>query len=176
MRLHRRQMSNNHNGYRLRIGNQMRVSQIELISAICKHLDKQGVKTMVPRQYNAVIAAADCIIEAIAREPVPATPGMGLHAWLACDEAGLSSQYMASILGGFEGRREYAHPLDADDFSRCVKLLDAVPEYRKDLEKMRDKSDHWSQLLDRWDVAEKAYREGNYDVCNMHVASAVGRP
>lgn len=33
------------------------VNQIDLFSAICKHLEKQGVKNAVPRQMNAAIEA-----------------------------------------------------------------------------------------------------------------------
>lgn len=143
------------------------ISQIELISAICFDLDRQGVKSLVSRQYNAVIAAANYIIAEIGREPVLATEGMGLAAWLASDDVGLSSRYMAGVLGG-SFTAEYAHPYDPGDFGRCVRLLDAVPEFRDRLAIMAGCSDVWKRLVAVWVLAEDAYRTGrSKDCCEL---------
>lgn len=147
------------------------LSQIELISAIGNHLDKNGFKELAPRQFEAVIAAANTIIEAMRQTPHMAYENMGLAKWLASDDTGLSSKFMAAVLGGIGG--EYAHPWDADDFGRCVRLLDAVPEFRERIAMMRAHGKKWSNLLDSWEQCENAYRSKDYETCNKLVGKAV---
>ena len=45
---------------------------MELLGAIFTELDRQGVKSLVPSQTNAIIAAADEIIAQCEQEPVMA--------------------------------------------------------------------------------------------------------
>src|SRR3990167_7538963 len=121
----------------------MRISQLDLISAIGKHLEKRHGKIVaVPRQFNAIIAAANLIVEAFDQEPVMATPGMGKEAWINSDDIGVSSMYTAFVLcppaGGGQARYypefpEYPHPKNPQDFGRCVRLIEAVPELRAHL-------------------------------------------
>lgn len=132
----------------------MSVNQIGLIGAICKYLDRNGVKVLNQRQYNAVIAGANTILDAIAKPHQPVVPGMGLDAWLKCDDTGVSSLYLAGILSG-QFMRKPAYPHDADDFGRCVKLLQAAPELRANLGRMSDKSLAWDALVGRWDELER---------------------
>jgi hypothetical protein len=96
---------------------------------------------------------------------------MGLQAWLASDDTGQSSLYMASVLGGF--RRDYAHPRDLDDFGRCSRLLDAVPEFRPRLSEMRDKSPEWAALVDSWEAIEKIIPAEKYQEADRLVAKCV---
>lgn len=129
------------------------LNQINLITAVCNELEKQGVSSdMVPRQFNAVIRAVNSIIAEMEKKPVFTTPGMGLQAWLDSDDTGLSSLYMASVLGDFS--RPYAHPADIGDFARCLRLLKAVPEFAAKVHLMRDKSEQWAKLVDSWDAIE----------------------
>jgi hypothetical protein len=149
------------------------VSQIELISAIFTELDRQDVKSLVPRQTNAIIRCVNEIIREIEIEPVSATPGMGLTAWLNSDDVGLSSRYMAAVLSGrFFAENHY--PRDADDFGRCVRLLDAVPGFRDRLPEMHEHGAEWSRLVRYWNKAEDRYREGDLKACNDLVAAAIG--
>jgi hypothetical protein len=117
------------------------INQMELVGAVFQALDRQGVKTLCTRQMSAVIRAVNDIIEECERDVVMTSPGMGLTAWLASDDVGMSSRYMASVLGGLSS--SYAHPYDLDDFGRCSRLLIAVPEFRQRLGLMRDKSPEW---------------------------------
>ncbi len=56
-----------------------RISQIELISAILLHLEKKTANaTLTQRQMNAVIEAANIVVDAMAQEYRPATAGMGM--------------------------------------------------------------------------------------------------
>lgn len=147
------------------------LSQIELISAIGSHLDKNGFKELAPRQFEAVIAAANIVIDAMRQTPVMAYANMGLAKWLASDDTGMSSKFMAAVLGGIGGK--YAHPWDADDFGRCVRLLDAVPEFRERIAMMRAHGKQWSNLLDRWEQAENAYRNKDHTACGNIVREAI---
>jgi hypothetical protein len=147
------------------------ISQIDLICAIVKHLERQGIKTLVPRQNNAIIDAANNIIAACEQYPVMASEGMGLQAWLASDDVGASSRYLASVLGDFVCT--YAHPYDLDDFGRCSRLLVAVPEFRDRIEEMRDKSRQWAALLDLWLDIEALMKAEKYQEANKIVMDAV---
>jgi len=147
------------------------VKQWDLINAVLKELGRQGFKSMVPRQTNAIIASVNKIIEECEKAPVMSSAGMGLEAWLKSDDTGMSSEYMAGVLGGYQ--RRYCHPMDLDDFGRCSRLLTAVPEFREKLEMMRDKSKQWAALLDVWTQVEVLMREKRYKEANDIVMKAV---
>lgn len=147
------------------------ISQIQLVGAVMKELERQDVRGLCTRHFNAVIAAVDDMIEQIERPAVPSSPGMGLRAWLASDDTGLSSRYMASVLGDFDA--EYAHPHDADDFGRCHRLLIAVPEFREKLEMMRGKSEQWAALIDCWGAIADRIKAEDYKTANKYVREAV---
>lgn len=148
------------------------ISQIELIAAICTELDRQGVKSLHAHQYNAIIAAADEMIRELKRPPKMAEANMGLEAWLSTDDVGLSSKYMASVLGG-GFIVSYAHPHDVDDFGRCSRLLLAVPEYRGRLPWMRDRSPQWAGLVAVWADIETLIAEGQNVKANALIRQAI---
>lgn len=83
--------------------------------------------------------------------------------WLASGERGLSSEAMAAHL---TGKRVGAglpaalnYPFDADDFRRCVLLLDAVPLARLQLHRMSELGGVWALLVEQWDELEELLRE-----------------
>lgn len=140
----------------------MSINQIELISAITKHLDKQGVKEMLPRQFNAVIAAADSIIAAIETPEIKAKAGGGLQQWLASDGVGMSSRFMASVLSG-QFDSEHAYPYDSADFGRCVGLIEAVPEFADKIPMMEACGPVWSVLAKMWPDLQQLYKAGEFE-------------
>lgn len=146
------------------------INQVELIGAICIELDRQGVKAMVPRQYNTIVAAANRIIEELGKPAVGATAGMGMAAWLASDDTGLSSLYMAAVLSEVFSR-PYAHPHDADDFGRCVRLLEAVPELAPKLDLMRKSGPVWNYLINSWASLTASFACGDFS----SVTERIGR-
>jgi hypothetical protein len=87
-----------------------------------------GVKDVLPRQFNAIIEAANRIITELERDYTPVAPGCGLAAWLASDDTGMSSKWMARQMFDAAPDDGYAHPHDADDFARCMTFVAAVPE------------------------------------------------
>lgn len=134
------------------------ISQIDLITAINAELDRQGVSAVNARQANAIIAAANDIIRELERQHKPATPGMGLEAWLRCDETGASSEYLAGVLSG-KFHRPAAYPHDPADFGRCVKMLEAAPELNKKLYRLNKRGPHWRALWLHWDELTRLWRD-----------------
>jgi hypothetical protein len=81
-----------------------------------------------------------------------------LCVWLTGNDTGLSSRFMArTIMGGAQERDEPDHPWDPADFGRCHRLLEAVPELRKYLSLLRDKSAVWDRLIEHWDEMTALY-------------------
>ena len=76
--------------------------------------------------------------------------------WLANGHVGMSSRTMFNCL---IGNKDFAinHPYDPDDFSRCWKLLEAVPEWKNELHKLKPLSKQWSNLVDNWDKLTEFY-------------------
>lgn len=85
--------------------------------------------------------------------------------WLASDDTGLSSETMCwyflrgkapERLHGFPGP---CHPLDPSDFGRCLRLLQAIPEWRSRLPELAQLSPQWAALVANWDRIEALYLE-----------------
>jgi hypothetical protein len=128
----------------------MIISQRDLVIAILKHLEEETSRYgLVPRQINAIISAADAIVDELAKPVVLATPGMGLPAWLACDDTGLSSRYMAHVLCGAPECANN-HPHDMNDIGRCERFMAAVPGTRERLDMMRACSPDWAAVVECW--------------------------
>lgn len=84
--------------------------------------------------------------------------GSGLEAWLASDDTGLSSLWMAHICAGAQAvRNEYPH--DPSDFGRCYRFLRAVPHARANLHKLKDAGPVWSAYVDNWKEMEHLWEE-----------------
>lgn len=138
----------------------MVVNQIDLIGAISNELTRQGIKRVNQRQFNAIINAANRIIFEIDTPNTLSKPGMGLEEWLLTDDTGASSKYMASILLGKGPHAEHAYPYDADDFGRCYRFLQAVPEARKNLDKLKECGPVWNTYIENWSELEGLYERG----------------
>lgn len=144
------------------------IDQIQLVNAVIKELGKQGVKDANPRQLNTVIASVNSIIKEFQSPTQPATAGMGLQAWLASDDVGQSSLYMASVLCAEMmsvspsqlRNAPYAHPHDPDDLGRCIRFLQAVPEARDRLRDMEATSKIWKFYVANWGSLESLYSAG----------------
>lgn len=131
------------NGYHL--------NQITLVTAIMNECSRQipGLPAE-PRLMNCVIAAANTICAEFAKPIVKASSGMGLTAWLASDDVGMSSKFMASVLTG-EFQAEFAIPYDPSDFGRCVRMIQAVPELAPRIGEMRKHGPMWTAVADKWE-------------------------
>jgi hypothetical protein len=72
--------------------------------------------------------------------------------WALGRHVGESSKTMAAAMMGFPN--DAAHPWDVGDFWRCVRLLNAVPEWRQSLDKMKTVSPYWAVLVEHWSELE----------------------
>lgn len=85
-----------------------------------------------------------------------------INNWLKNGERGISSEAIVSHLTGINivkrlGSTDY--PKDPADLNRCVKLLEAAPEIRKEMHLMREVCDVWAKLVDSWDYLESLLKE-----------------
>lgn len=167
------------------------LSQIGVVAAICKYLGKCGIGGINHRQTNAIIEAANVVMDAINKPHQHAVPGSGLVAWLLSDDTGISSRAIARHLSRHAGmatpipREKHwhgndSHPRDRGDFGRCYRLLEAVPELRSHLAKMAELSPEWAGLVAVWDELESLYREelpsGNAPKLYARIKSIIDKP
>jgi len=98
-------------------------------------------------------------------EPVPEAENKTIEQnamwWLANGEHGISSKTIFKYLGKKFGMQiQYeGHPKDPDDFKRCYKLLQAVPQWKDELHKMKEVSPAWANLVDNWDRITQMYEQ-----------------
>lgn len=147
-----------------------KISQISLCTAISNELGRQCPGLPADNRYNAIIKAANDIIAEYGREPVMATPNMGLAAWLDCDDTGASSLYMAYVLcldrlNVWRGRKAPGnhYPQDPDDLGRCIRLIEAVPEFGGLIPEMADRGAHWTAVTSNWADWVEMYQAGATD-------------
>ncbi len=78
--------------------------------------------------------------------------------WIASGEHGMSSETMWNC---FMNNKDYPinHPYDPDDFKRCYKLLEAVPEWKERLYQLKPLSKEWSNLIDNWDKLTEMFEQ-----------------
>jgi hypothetical protein len=135
------------------------LDQIGIVTAILNEIAKQVPEIgALPRQFNAVIDAANSIVREFARGEIASTPNSGIQAWRKTDQVGASSDFMAAKLGN-AGIRDYEHPHDPSDFGRCLFLLEAAPELREKLPEMAKESEQWAELVAHWDELEALWKE-----------------
>ncbi len=146
----------------------LQLEQMSLVLAISREIERQAKQQkqpvyVNPRHFNACVAAANSIVAAYATDDKPATPAMGLQAWLRSDDTGTSSLTMAAVLfnaGKYaSSQRDWCHPWDPADFGRCHRFLEAVPEARARLPKMAEVSHEWKALVEHWDELTALYHE-----------------
>lgn len=138
------------------------ISQAVFFAEVLKALERLGVSDLNSRQINGVIRGVDTMLLEVNSPHRSAYPRMGLGAWMASDDVGLSSKYMAYCLEEFWiwPKPENNYPHDPGDFGRCVMLLDAVPKFRERMQKMREgHGPQWTALIAAWDELEALYRE-----------------
>lgn len=84
--------------------------------------------------------------------------------WALHGEHGISSETMFNKLSaGLQVRAmkviRQSHPHDPDDFSRCYKLLQAVPQWKDKLQNLKSLSPQWEKLVDNWDKLTEMFEQ-----------------
>jgi len=81
--------------------------------------------------------------------------------WINTGEHGLSSMTifhkMTGLWLGGKGWGPGSYPLDVDDFFRCVKLFNMVPEFRLRLQEMDQVSVYWRLFAAEWSKIEEHF-------------------
>ena len=77
--------------------------------------------------------------------------------WLANGSTGVSSETMAFWLAFELKKKHCGHPRDPNDLDRCLRLLEAVPELRKEMHYMAEISPEWEALIARWEEIERSH-------------------
>lgn len=78
--------------------------------------------------------------------------------WMANGHIGMSSKTMWSHFMGVKGF-PVNHPYDPDDFSRCYKLLQTVPEWKDRVSELAILSEEWEGLAENWNKLTEMYEE-----------------
>ena len=85
--------------------------------------------------------------------------------WLLGNDTGISSRTIFGVLtlgDQWHGRHAYLGaglPRDPTDLGRCIRLLEAIPEWRSRLPEMAAAFAEWGPLVRDWDALESLYRE-----------------
>lgn len=79
--------------------------------------------------------------------------------WLAHGKRGMSSNTIFQTLTGIDTGSAGAFPWDPDDFTRCEKLLTAVPEFRSRMGEVAAISKQWAALVSNWDKIKALIEE-----------------
>ena len=81
--------------------------------------------------------------------------------WLLHGERGVSSETMFKYLSDSVAHypRYEGTPCDPDDFRRCHLLLEAVPQFRGKLDRMRPVGPVWVKLVENWDELTRLLKE-----------------
>jgi len=116
-------------------------------------VETKRISDMLPAVYGSVTP----IDMWNTRQPEQAIAEKVLN-WFANSRVGLSSKTMAMVACGIIPD-EVHHPYDPDDLSRCIVLLDMVPEVRNHFDAISDLNNKWASLIQHWDEIESAYRE-----------------
>jgi hypothetical protein len=80
--------------------------------------------------------------------------------WLKHGEQGMSSKAIFQRLGRHQFDKDYRnHPSDPDDFKRCYKLLEMIPEWKPLIGEMASVSKEWSNLSANWNKLTEMYEQ-----------------
>ncbi len=80
--------------------------------------------------------------------------------WITNGHVGNSSKTMWQCFMNVPIER-INHPYDPDDFSRCYKLLEAVPEWKQksNMRKLEKLSIPWKNLVENWDKLTEMFEQ-----------------
>lgn len=117
----------------------------------------------------------------IAERPSPDLFGRACQ-WVVGRDTGLSSMTIWAVMMGVECPRPTI-PHDLDDFGRCYRLLEALPEWHPRLAEMAAKYPEWTPIIDAWPAWEARYLAPehqrvlhSFDSRAQVVVTLVGKP
>lgn len=84
-------------------------------------------------------------------------------AWLAGNDTGSSSKTIHCVLSGVPSTSDFpswSAPWDADDFGRCARLIDLIPEWEPRIREVAAACGAWRPLAARWPELKALYDAG----------------
>lgn len=79
-------------------------------------------------------------------------------AWITSDDTGISSKTIwAVMMGAVADDGRYGRPYDGDDFGRCHRLLELIPEWKSRLGEVATRFPEWAPIVREWPQIEAAY-------------------
>jgi hypothetical protein len=110
-------------------------------------------------------------------EPIP-DPALSVNEramfWMAQGEKGKSSLTIWNCLMG-NSNFEISHPFDPDDFRRCYKLLEQVPEWNSRLDQLKELSPQWNRLVKNWNKLTKMLEKKDHRMYHF-LQSCIAKP
>lgn len=103
---------------------------------------------------------------------VTSVPNAAL-AWIVGADTGTSSKTIWAHMMG--QRCSGSYPSDGGDFGRCVRLLEAVPEWQPRLSEMASVNKYWAALVKHWDELVKLYAAGKQRDLYYRMKAILGR-
>jgi len=92
--------------------------------------------------------------------------------WLAGNDTGISSRTIHNVLRGQTKPDDgwgWSAPWDADDFGRCARLIDLIPEWEDRIHEVADMCRSWRPIADCWDELKALYDAGRIDDLDVRV-------
>lgn len=80
-------------------------------------------------------------------------------AWIAGPHVGASSKSIWCTMQGVKEPRGASFPYDPDDFFRCRRLLQLIPEWRERMPEMAQHGPVWATMAARWDEIDALFME-----------------
>jgi hypothetical protein len=147
------------------------IIQMNLVSAILKELDKQGLKECPVSVLNKVIECANQIIAETERKQNMADHLMSYSEWITSDDTGMSSKWLATALFSAPSKN-VSYPYDPSDFGRCYRMLKHVSGakelFDQKFELLKEAGGIvWNRYLENWDLLVSLYeQESPKRICN----------
>jgi hypothetical protein len=129
---------------------------MDLVCHISKLFKQQEGKS---RYMNAIVRAANEILAEFKRPDNISAAGDGFAKWMASDDTGMSSKYLACMIHNPSSGVDFAYPYDPDDFGRCYRMLRVCPIICSHLEDARTFPEPWPALIEHWVELERLYEE-----------------
>ena len=76
----------------------------------------------------------------------------------------------------WDGKFESSYPHDNGDFGRCVKFLEAVPEAREMMPKLKKLNEQWEKLVDNWTQIETLISQNKVQESYELIKECVNKP
>ncbi len=92
--------------------------------------------------------------------------------WLYGIDTGLSSICIFNYMKGYANADIHV-PHDSDDFGRCYRLLDIIPDWRTRMPEMGRHYSQWKPFTDCWSELESYYRNKHFKPLNDRIAKLI---